>query len=119
MNIEKEADRSDVINAIWNIAMPTEPSDVIIGKSEIKKTLQVLPAGIGYCLANSEPLPDGSRRVEIHDGIIVHARLKPEHAGTAFGHEFTEPSHWDIALKFEAGALRMISEYLGKQAKNE
>jgi hypothetical protein len=54
----------------------------------------------------------------MHNGLIVRAKLKPEHEGTAFGQAFTEPEHWDIDVKLHAGALRAIAEELGLQAKN-
>lgn len=118
ITINKEADAQEVFAVQREIAVGMEPKDEFLTLALAKKSNETLFRAIGYCLANSEPLEDGSRRVEMHDGLIVRARLKPEQEGTAFGQAFTEPEHWDIDVKLHAGALRAISEQLGLQSKN-
>lgn len=118
IKITGEADAQEVFAAQREFAVGMEPKDEFLTLAIAEKAHKTLFSAIGYCLAKSQPLEDGSRRVEMHNGLIVRARLKPEHEGTAFGQAFTEPEHWDIDVKLHAGALRQIAEELGLQAKN-
>lgn len=118
IKITGEADANEVFAVQRELATGMEPKDEFLTLALAQKSNETLFRAIGYCLAKSQPLEDGSRRVEMHGGLIVRARLKPEHEGTAFGQAFTEPEHWDIDVKLHAGALRQIAEELGLQAKN-
>lgn len=118
IKITGEADAQEVFAVQRELAVGMEPKDEFLTLKIAEKAHETLFRAIGYCLAKSEQLEDGSRRVEMHNGLIVRARLKPEHEGVAFDKPFTEPEHWDIDVKLHAGALRQIAEELGLQAKN-
>ncbi len=115
--IEGEADRSELVQIVQAFAYKSEEV-AFVTNEDIENVLKLLPRSIGYWLANSKPLPDGSLRGEIHHGLIVRAVKKPEYTGEAFGHSFTEPAHYDIYLKFEGAALADLSDELGATVKN-
>lgn len=117
--IKGEADRGELIETIRAFAVSKNEDDsLFLSEQDIENTLRLLPRAIGYWLANSEPLPDGSLRGEIHRGLIVYAVRKPEFSGEAFGHKFTEAEHFDLYLKFDGAALADLSEELSSPAKN-
>ncbi len=118
VKIEQEADASELRRVIYAMAQHEGPDGVFLTPQEIKKCLSVLPAAIGHWLKNSRPLDDGSYRGEMHDGLIVRAVPRPEKEGEAFGAVFKEGAHFDIFVKFEAGALADIGAHLGMEAKS-
>lgn len=114
--IEGEADGTEFAKVLSQFAIQNSVS--FINNEKAEQVVRLLPRSIGWWLAHSTPLEDGSLRGEIHRGIIVRAVKKPEYAGEAFGHSFTEPAHYDIYLKFEGAALADLADELGMEVKN-
>lgn len=116
--ISKEADAKELVQVIYALGQGEDPENVFLVPREIQKCLRVLPSAIGWWLKNSQPLEDGSYRGEMHGGLIIHAVPREAREGDAFGVPFKEGAHFDIFVKFEAEALRALSEQLGMPVKN-
>ena len=116
IEIKGEADGSELRKVIS--AFSRQAENRFVTDKDIDSVLDLLPQSIGYWLKNSTPLADGSYRGEMHNGFIITARLKPELVGIAFGHDFNEPEHYDLHIKFEGSALDAIGQELSSPAKN-
>lgn len=118
VKIKGEADASELREVIYAFGHEVE-TETFLTHSVIKKCLGLLPKAIGYCMAHSAPAEDDSYRLEMSNGLIIHAVPREGRSGVAFGHPFTTPEHWDLYVKFSGRALEAIGEQLhGWVAKN-
>lgn len=116
VEIKGEADGSELRQVIS--AFSRQAGNRFVTDKDIDSVLDLLPESIGYWLKNSTPLADGSYRGEARNGLIIVAKLKPEFEGKAFGHDFNEPEHYDLYLKFDGPARDAISQEMAKPVKN-
>lgn len=117
VEINKEADASELREVIY--AFGQEDTETVLTPRTIKKCLDILPKSIGYALRNSAPLEDDSYRLEMDNGMIIHAIPREGRSGVAFGHPYNIEEHFEIHLKFHAKALDAIGEQLhGWEVKN-
>ena len=73
---------------------------------------------IANLLQKAEAEEDGSKRVEVHGGVIarLHKVEAMEHHGVAEG--VIEPEHYRLDLKLEKMALDQMTGVLGLEVKN-
>lgn len=107
--VEKEADKSELIKIIRELTNDDELQTIAI-----KKVVDALPLAIAALMHRAPSDKPGQRRAELHGGIIVRAKVKPARLQKLpGGNEVNVPEHFKLYIKGHKGFLDVLSEQFG------
>lgn len=106
-----EADRTEMIGVIHDMTK--------VSQQDVEKVLSAFPGAIAMMLKYSEPLPDGSKRAEIHNIGIFRLKRREASVGAGLAAGLDIPEHLTLKVKAHKGMLDAVQEQFEMETKNQ
>jgi len=110
--ISKEADASEFRAVLYEV------TGAEVTEGAIADIIVNYPKAIALVLKGSEPLPDGSRRCELWNGLIIHLDKRDAAVGHGVAEGVEIPEHYTVRVKFHKKFLDTLSNEFGLEVKN-